>query len=138
MSYKTRDHWRKVVHSKVNNKEEIIMNKLVNSAGLVVLSTVLAGIWFVLPATQLKASSQTTFDAKCAMCHAKDGSGNTPMGKNMKVPDLRSKAVQSKTDAQLAEAIEKGKGIMPAYGSQLSKKEIDQMVAYVRHLAKKK
>ena len=114
------------------------MNKLVNSAGLVLLSTVLAGVWVVITATQMGENAQTPYDAKCSMCHGKDGSGNTPMGKNMKVPDLRSKAVQSKSNAQLYDAIAKGKGIMPQYGSQLSKTEINQLVAYVRHLAKKK
>ena len=114
------------------------MNKLVNSAILVAVATVLATVWMFMPASQLRASSQSTFDAKCSMCHGKDGSGNTPMGKNMKVPDLRSKAVQSKSDAALADVITKGKGVMPAYGSQLSKSEIKQMVTYVRHLAKKK
>lgn len=113
------------------------MNKLVNTAGVLVLSALLVAAWLILPTTQLRASAQSTYDAKCEMCHGKDGSGNTPMGKNMKVPDLRSKAVQSKTDAQLADVIEKGKGVMPAYGSQLSKTEIHQMVTYVRHLAKK-
>jgi len=115
------------------------MNKLVNAAGLVVLSVVLAGAWFFSQATQLRAQgAQSVFDAKCEMCHAKDGSGNTPMGKNMKVPDLRTKAVQSKSNAELSTVIEKGKGIMPAYGGQLSKKQISAMVEYVRHLAKKK
>jgi len=115
-----------------------MMNKIANSAILVVVSTVLAGVWMFMPATQLRASSQSTYDAKCAMCHGKDGTGNTPMGKNMKVPDLTSKAVQSKSDAELADVIAKGKGVMPAYGSQMSKTEIKQMVTYVRHLAKKK
>ncbi len=115
------------------------MNKLVNAAGLVVLSVVLAGAWFFSQAAQLQAqSTQSIFDAKCEMCHAKDGSGDTPMGKNMKVPDLRSKVVQSKSNADLYNVIDKGKGIMPAYGSQLSKQQINQMVAYVRHLAGKK
>ena len=113
------------------------MNKLANSAILLVVSTVLAGAWMMLPATQLRANSQSTFDAKCAMCHGKDGSGNTPMGKNMKVPDLTSKAVQSKSNADLADVIAKGKGVMPAYASQMSKAEIKQMVMYVRHLSKK-
>ncbi|MEJ2008911.1 MAG: cytochrome c [Acidobacteriota bacterium] len=115
------------------------MNKFINATGLAILSVVVAGAWFFSQATQLRAqSAQQTFDAKCEMCHAKDGSGNTPMGKNMKVPDLRSKAVQSKTNAELGAVIEKGKGVMPAYGSQLSKKQVTQMVEYVRQLAKKK
>jgi cytochrome c6 len=128
------------VQRQVHIKEEIIMTKFVNAAGLAVLTALLAGAWLLMPAfkTQAKDSAATTFDAKCAMCHAKNGSGDSPMGKSMKVPDLRSKAVQSKSNADLYNFIAKGKGIMPAYGSQLSKEEISGLVAYVRHLGGKK
>ena len=115
------------------------MNKVVNTASLVVFSILLAGAWLLLPAFKAQAKgAQSVYDAKCAMCHAKDGSGSTPMGKNMKVPDLRSKAVQSKSDADLHKAIADSTGIMPKYGSQLSKAEITGLVAYIRHLGGKK
>ena len=116
------------------------MNKFVNAAGFAVFSILLAGAWFLMPAfkTQAKDSAASTFDAKCAMCHAKNGSGDSPMGKGMKVPDLRSKAVQSKSNAELHKIITDGLGIMPKYGSQLSKQEITDLVAYIRHLGGKK
>ena len=115
------------------------MDKVVNTAALAVFSALLAGVWLLTPAYKIQAkNSAPTFDAKCAMCHAKDGSGNSPMGKNMKVPDLRSKAVQSKSDAELHNFIAKGQGIMPGYGSQLSNEEINDLVAYIRHLGGKK
>jgi len=115
------------------------MNKVVNTAALAVFAALMAGAWLLTPAFKAQAKSgQPTFDAKCAMCHAKDGSGDSPMGKNMKVPDLRSKAVQSKSNAELESFIAKGKGIMPAYSSQLSKEEISDLVVYIRHLGKKK
>lgn len=115
------------------------MNKVVNNAGLAVFSALLAAVWLLAPAYRAQAKDAApTFDAKCAMCHAKDGSGNSPMGKNMKVPDLRSKAVQSKSNADLHTFIANGKGIMPGYGSQLSKEEIDDLVAYIHQLGKKK
>lgn len=115
------------------------MSKGVNTASLAVFSALLAGAWLLTPAYKTQAKSgQPTFDAKCAMCHSKDGSGNSPMGKNMKVPDLRSKAVQSKSDADLHNFIAKGKGIMPGYSNKLSKDEINDLVAYIRVLGKKK
>jgi mono/diheme cytochrome c family protein len=125
---------------KVHLKEEIIMNKFVNAAGLVVFSALLAAAWLLLPVSQLQAkdSAASTFDAKCSMCHAKNGSGDSAMGKSMKVPDLRSKAVQSQSNADLYNVIAKGKGIMPQYGNQLSKEEINGMVAYIRHLGGRK
>jgi mono/diheme cytochrome c family protein len=115
------------------------MNKVVNTAALAVFSTLLAGVWLLMPAFNAQAKDAApTFAAKCAMCHGKNGSGDSPMGKNMKVPDLRSKAVQSKSNAELYDFIAKGKGIMPSYGSQLSKEEINDLVGYIRHLGGKK
>ena len=76
------------------------------------------------------------FKAKCAMCHAADGSGGTPVGKSLKIPDLRSAEVQGQSDGQLATAISSGKGKMPAYGKSLSPEQIRQLVAYIRGLKK--
>jgi len=115
------------------------MNKFTNRAGFAVFSVILAGAWLLTPAFKVQAKdAASTFDAKCAMCHAKNGSGDSPMGKSMKVPDLRSKAVQSKSDAELHKIITDGAGIMPKYGTQLSKQEITDLVAYIRHLGGKK
>ncbi len=78
-----------------------------------------------------------TFKAKCAMCHGADGSGDTAMGKKMKIRDLRSADVQKQSDAQLAEIIAKGKSPMPGYEKQLDKDKIQKVVAYLRELGKK-
>lgn len=80
---------------------------------------------------------QSTFKAKCVMCHGADGSGNTPMGKKMKLRDLRSPEVQKQSDAQLSEVIVKGKSPMPGYEKQLGKEKIRDVVAYLRELGKK-
>ncbi|HXH50406.1 MAG TPA: cytochrome c [Terriglobia bacterium] len=115
------------------------MNRVVNTAALAVFAAIMAGAWLLMPASKAQAKDAApTFAAKCAMCHSKDGSGNSPMGKSMKIPDLRSKAVQSKSDAELHNLIAKGQGAMPAYGSQFSKEEINDLVGYIRQLAKKK
>jgi cytochrome c6 len=81
---------------------------------------------------------EATYKTKCAMCHGPDGSGDTTMGKKMKIKDLRSTEVQKQTDAQLAEIIAKGKSPMMAYEKQLDKDKIDQVVAFLRELGKKK
>ena len=115
------------------------MNKALNTAALAVCAALLAGAWLLTPASKAQAKDAApTYAAKCAMCHGKNGSGDTPMGKNMKVPDLRSKAVQAKSDAVLHDFIAKGKGIMPAYSNQFSKEEINDLVAYIRNLGGKK
>jgi cytochrome c6 len=80
----------------------------------------------------------TLYKAKCAMCHSADGKGDTPVGKKMGAHDFASQEVQSKSDAQLAEIIAKGKNKMPAYEKSFKEPEIKDLVAYVRELGKKK
>ena len=77
------------------------------------------------------------FKSKCALCHGEDGSGNSPAGKALKAKDLRNPATQSKPDSEIAEVISKGRNKMPAFGQNLKPDQIQQLVSYVRHLAKK-
>ncbi|HEY7826011.1 MAG TPA: cytochrome c [Candidatus Acidoferrales bacterium] len=79
----------------------------------------------------------TTFKEDCSTCHGADGSG-TDIGRKLQAPDLRSKHVQSQTDAQLFAAIKNGKGQMPPHKDLLTDAEIKQLVKYVRTLAAKK
>ena len=88
------------------------------------------------PATAALADAAATYKAKCAACHGLDGSGNTVMGKQMKLRDLRSAEVQKLTDAKLQAVIGKGKDKMPAFDS-LGADQVKQLVAHVRGLAKK-
>src|SRR3984893_3109414 len=77
------------------------------------------------------------YKANCVVCHAVDGSGNSPSGKALKAKDLRSDEVQKKSDAELTETITKGRGKMPAFGPKFSPDLIKSLVAYIRALAKK-
>lgn len=77
------------------------------------------------------------YKSKCASCHGADGSGQTPVGKSMKIRDLRSPDVQKQTDADLQKIMADGKGKMPAYKAKLSVADIASLVAYVRGLATK-
>ena len=81
---------------------------------------------------------ETTFKSSCAMCHGADGSGDTAVGKSMKIPDLHSAQVQSQSDAQLAEAISNGKNSMPPFKGSLSPEQIHGLVTHVRELSAKK
>jgi cytochrome c6 len=81
--------------------------------------------------------AKAIYAKKCASCHGPDGSGGTPIGKQMKLRDLRSAEVQKQTDAQLTTLIGKGKGKMPGYQNDLGAAGVKQMVAYMRQLAKK-
>ncbi len=83
--------------------------------------------------------SASVYKTKCASCHAPDGSGNTPVGKALKVLDLGSADVQKQSDAQLTDSIVNGKdsGKMPAYKGKLTDDQVKGLVAYIRSLAKK-
>ncbi len=83
-------------------------------------------------------AGKDVYDRSCRVCHGDQGQGNPAVAKAMKaaILDLRSKAVQDKTDAALSSVVEKGAGKMrPVAG--LSKSQVEDVVAYVRALAKK-
>src|SRR5205823_14760367 len=77
------------------------------------------------------------FKSKCVLCHAENGSGNSPSGKALKAKDLRSEETQSKSDAELKAVITQGRNKMPAFGQKLNLGQIQQLVAYIHELAKK-
>jgi len=58
----------------------------------------------------------------------------TPMGKAMKLRDLRSPDVQKLTDAELTKVTTDGKEKMPAYKGKLTDADISALVAYMRTL----
>ena len=92
----------------------------------------------LVPALSVAQDGAATFKSKCAMCHGPDGSGKTAMGEKLNIRDLRSAEVQKQTDAELSQIVTKGKNKMPPYDGKLTKEQIDQLVAYVRDLGKKK
>jgi mono/diheme cytochrome c family protein len=78
-----------------------------------------------------------TYKAKCAMCHAADGSGSTPAGKAMKAVPFNSLDLVKASDADLIAATKNGKAKMPAYSGKLTDGQITAVVAYIRTLQKK-
>jgi len=80
----------------------------------------------------------TVFKSKCAVCHGADGSGDTAVGKTLKLRDLRSADVQKQTDQELTATITNGKDKMPAYKDKLTADQIKGLVAFIRDLGKKK
>jgi mono/diheme cytochrome c family protein len=84
-----------------------------------------------------QSSGADTYKAKCAMCHAADGSGNTPAGKAMKVPPFDSPDVLKESDTDLIAVIKNGKAKMPAFAGKLADPQITDVVAYIHTLQKK-
>ena len=83
-----------------------------------------------------RAESQALYKQHCAMCHGHDGKGNTPVGKKFDIPDLLAPAAQKKTDAELQEIIDNGKQKMPAFKTKLKPERVEDLVTYIRELAK--
>ncbi|MDW7654553.1 MAG: c-type cytochrome [Nitrospiraceae bacterium] len=80
------------------------------------------------------------FADHCAGCHANDGSGQTPIGKNVypKAPDLRLPDTQSMSDGELFWVIHNGIRFtaMPAWGEGDPAQDLDswKLVHFLRHL----
>jgi len=91
-----------------------------------------------LPARAADDATVKLYQAKCVACHAADGSGNTTVGKALKIKDLRDPEVQKAGDADLTTLIAKGKDKMPANEKTLKPEQIKSLVAYVRELGQKK
>ena len=80
------------------------------------------------------------FADHCALCHANDGSGQTPIGKNVnpKAPDLRLPDIQSMSDGEIFWVIHNGIRFtaMPAWGEGDPAEDKDswKLVHFIRHL----
>ncbi len=107
-----------------------ISNKLV-----LTLSLIGAILLVGLPA-RAQETGESLYKSKCAVCHGPTGTGKTPMGEKLKIPDMHSADVQKMSDAELKAIIVKGKNKMPAYETKLSKEQIDKLTAYIRDLGK--
>lgn len=94
-----------------------------------------------LPLTpDLLKEGRAHFADHCAICHGNDGSGQTPIGKNVypKAPDLRLADTQSLSDGELFWVIHHGIRFtaMPAWGEGEPEKDLDswKLVHFIRHL----
>jgi|ERR1700730_651583 cytochrome c6 len=106
---------------------------------LVPAAIFVAIVTLTLPAfARAQSDVDKVYKTHCVLCHAPDGSGSSPSGKALKAQDLRSDSAQKKSDAELAEAISHGRGKMPAFGKKLKPEDIQQLVTFIRALAKSK
>ena len=84
-------------------------------------------------------TARAHFADHCATCHANDGSGKTPIGKNVypKAPDLKLPDTQSLSDGELFWVIKHGSPgtAMIGFGQVLSDDEIWALIHYERTFA---
>ena len=82
------------------------------------------------------------FADHCAVCHANNGSGDSEIGRALypRAPDMRAKATQELTDAELFFIIENGVRLtgMPAWGTGTPEGERESwaLVHFIRRLPK--
>ncbi len=77
------------------------------------------------------------FEAICAACHGIRGDGDSVVATKMilrRPPSLLDPAIRALSDAQLAEVIGRGYGLMPPYANELPFDDRWATVAYVRAL----
>jgi len=69
------------------------------------------------------------FHTRCLICHNKQPGDNSPFGPPNLFDAFKSKAI---TAPQAEQVISKGKGQMPAFGTILSKGEVESVIAYLK------
>jgi mono/diheme cytochrome c family protein len=74
------------------------------------------------------------FSMRCASCHGERGRGDGPgRPPGAQLPDFGNQAFQdARSDQQLHDVIAKGRGLMPAFGSEITEQGIAALIAYVR------
>jgi len=106
---------------------------------LITLILIAAVCAWVMPLTAADvAAGKDLYGKKCASCHGAGGEGKDAIAKmfNVQMKPLTSKDVLSKSDADLKKAMLEGSGKMKPV-KDLDAKGADDIVAYVRSLAKK-
>jgi hypothetical protein len=88
---------------------------------------------------ELMAEARAHWADHCAGCHANDGSGDTPFGRNMfpRPPDMRQPLSQALSDGELYAIIQNGVRLsgMPAFGeAEGDDSQTWALVAFIRHL----
>jgi mono/diheme cytochrome c family protein len=82
-------------------------------------------------------AASALFSARCASCHGALGRGDgaeRPPGTAL--PDFTTSAYQQKrTDTEIHGVIKMGRGLMPAFGEQLTEVGIAALVQHIRTLA---
>jgi cytochrome c6 len=96
-----------------------------------------------VPAAASAAEAIDNWTRHCAKCHAADGSGVTPIGKQFKLKNYTDATVQAALkDGEMIKAItdgvknSAGKSVMPAYVEKIRLDEIAQLVALIRTFKK--
>ena len=80
---------------------------------------------------------RSAYAVKCSHCHGLGGSGDTALGRILKIRDLGSAESQNLSDKQMREIIARGTngGRMPGFRKKLGDDMVQRLVPYIRGLA---
>jgi mono/diheme cytochrome c family protein len=94
------------------------------------------------PGACAQNEGESTYKTQCLKCHGEHGDGNGHAHMRIKPSDLRSEAVQKKSDEELYNSIALGVGHKEyphAFAERgLSRKQISQVVTFIRTFAQKR
>ena len=92
----------------------------------------------VKPTPESLAKAKKTYKLDCAMCHGENGDAKGDLAPDMKnVTDFtKPDSLKDRTDGELFQIIQKGKGDMPPEGPRAKSDDIWNLVNYVRAFAK--
>jgi mono/diheme cytochrome c family protein len=110
--------------------------RLIKGNGVLLIAMLL--VFFLAYSTKSAAedSAEDVYGHKCAVCHAKDGLGNTAKGKKVHVKDVHTNMKDSET--QMISVVTNGKGDdMDSYKTELTPDQIKAVVDYYRSLGQK-
>lgn len=106
---------------------------------LTIRTIIAGGALAAIAAFAFAAPVAENWENHCTKCHGADGKGQTKVGRKLKVKDYTDPKIQAEmTDAEIIKATaegvvdKNGKERMKAYKDELSAKEIEEFVAYIR------
>jgi mono/diheme cytochrome c family protein len=85
----------------------------------------------------LVARGRDRFERFCAPCHGVAGDGDSDVARAMRLrrpPSLLDDAIARRSDAALESIVDRGYGLMPAYGDAIARDDRWAIVAFVRVL----
>ena len=106
------------------------------------LSIVIIAVAAMFAVAAQAEDAKTTWNAKCAGCHGKEGKGDTKLGQKLEIRDYSDAKIQATLkDEEMFKAIKEGlkkgdKTLMKPYGDTLTDADIKGLVAYIRTLKK--
>ena len=109
-----------------------LVRRISRPAGVFMVATIVGCMQI---GTIFAQSGEDLYNKKCAVCHAKDGSGNTAKGKKVHVKDVHQNMKDS--EAAMIKVVTDGKGDdMDSYKSEFTRDQIKALVEYYRSLGK--